>query len=561
MRSRRFKTEVEPGLKDFFSTVVLPLSGPRPTRWTRQESGAVDEADFEDVSELDPEWTKRRLFGRYCFDLGHHVTKASSMQVTKRTDQDWLESGAVYGHICSWGFFWGYWRRHHSKIIVRKPSRDICGLCYQFHLGHRTGSRTRNNLDIDDDASIESEDDNDVDEDGALMQARELETQRVVKEIKQHIEDAISMRALCQILMEAAKTATKLKYADDEMVITLVADYCQNMEMPFFGKDQPGDTYYYTPKTINLFGIVDCNSEKDILYAYAYGEDHGGKGGNNVASLLMKHLEDRGFLDGRKRKTLNIVMDNCAGQNKNNYVLRLAAYLVEKRYFEEVHFVFLVVGHTKNVADRLFNILKKLYRAQNIFTSGMMLKSMSHEHTIPQEVDWQVFKNWDKYLNRIYKAKMSSVKKWQMFSSTTARGLTKMSFKSSNVEGATTEEEDIKKRGVDGEKRNQILLEPPTPLYAVIPGLREIKQVELWSKYRPLVPKEYRDECCPMPCKEVIEREKNKKKEKGKLKRDEKKKKGKLEVAPLAAATESSDKELISPSSPSKRSRQSAELE
>jgi hypothetical protein len=64
-----------------------------------------------------------------------------------------------------------------------------------------------------------------------------------------------------------------------------------------------------------------------------------------------------------------------------------------------------------------------------------------------------------------------------------------------------------------------------------------------------------------MPCKEVIEREKNKKKEKGKLKRDEKKKKGKLEVAPLAAATESSDKELISPSSPSKRSRQSAELE
>jgi hypothetical protein len=31
------------------------------------------------------------------------------------------------------------------------------------------------------------------------------------------------------------------------------------MEMPFFGKDQPGEMCYYTPKTINQFGIMDCN--------------------------------------------------------------------------------------------------------------------------------------------------------------------------------------------------------------------------------------------------------------------------------------------------------------
>ena len=35
------------------------------------------------------------------------------------------------------------------------------------------------------------------------------------------------------------------------------------MEMPFFGKDQPSETYYYTPETINVFGIVDCNQEKE----------------------------------------------------------------------------------------------------------------------------------------------------------------------------------------------------------------------------------------------------------------------------------------------------------
>jgi hypothetical protein len=46
------------------------------------------------------------------------------------------------------------------------------------------------------------------------------------------------------------------------------------------------------------------------------------------------------------------------------------------------------------------------------------------------------------------------------------------------------------------------------------------------------MPKEYQDECCPMPCKELIEREKNKKKAKGKLKQDEKNEKGKPKVAP-----------------------------
>jgi hypothetical protein len=606
-RSRKFKLKVEPALIEFFETVVKPLSGPRPTRSTRQASGAIDVRDYEDTSELDPEWTKRRLFGRYCYDLGYAVSKGSVMVIKKRKDEDWLASDLEYGEVCSWAFFWGYWNCYYSKIVVRKPSKDICGLCYQFHLGNRAAQPSTPTvlvndpysveLDDNDDSSLIAADDNDEDDEDKdkgndddneelMLEEREQEIHEKATIIKQHIEDATSMRELCRKVVEEAKAATRDNVADSEMVITIVADYCQNMEMPFFGKDQPGDTYYYTPKTINMFGIVNCNAVKDILYAYGYGEEHGGKGGNNVASLLMKHLADRGLLDGVKRKTLNVVMDNCPGQNKNNFVLRLALYLTEKGYFSEVNFIFLVVGHTKNVADRLFNILKRLYRAQNIFTMGMLLQAMEHELTIPYVVDWHVFKNWDKYLNRIYKAKMSAVKKWQIFGSSSDLGLTKMSFRSSNVAEAETAEESLKKRGVTDDERNIILLEQPGPLYDTEPGLREIKQVELWSKYRPLVPQQYQDECCPRPAKEVIDREKNKKKAKGKLKRDEKKVKGKLKMAPstpiVAAATASasishhehdaaahqeltipgsSTNSITAPSSPSKRSREDAELE
>jgi hypothetical protein len=58
------------------------------------------------------------------------------------------------------------------------------------------------------------------------------------------------------------------------------------MEMPFFSKDQPGETYYYMLKSIILFGVVDCNPVKEVLYAYDHGEEHSGQGGKNVASLF-----------------------------------------------------------------------------------------------------------------------------------------------------------------------------------------------------------------------------------------------------------------------------------
>jgi hypothetical protein len=40
--------------------------------------------------ELDPEWTKRRLFGKYCFDLGYTVKQSASgaVKITARVDEE-----------------------------------------------------------------------------------------------------------------------------------------------------------------------------------------------------------------------------------------------------------------------------------------------------------------------------------------------------------------------------------------------------------------------------------------------------------------------------------------
>jgi hypothetical protein len=85
------------------------------------------------------------------------------------------------------------------------------------------------------------------------------------------------------------------------------------------------------------------------MLAYGYMEDKGSKGGNNVASLIIKALHDLDWIkeDGSTGKQLSIILDNCGGQNKNNFVLRLALWLVEWSYFKKVEIIFLYQGAYK----------------------------------------------------------------------------------------------------------------------------------------------------------------------------------------------------------------------
>ena len=184
-----------------------------------------------------------------------------------------------------------------------------------------------------------------------------------------------------------------------------MADYCQNLSLPHFGGEQPGDTYYFSPLFVYVFGVADVAGEKAKLRAYGYNEGDGAKGGNNVASLLMQALRDLGWLIAdRCGGRLSIIVDNCSGQNKNKMVLRLALYLVEQGYFKNVEFIFYIRGHTKNVCDRLFNLLKIRYHKSDIYTMEMLVDILNKMDDITFiHVSSDIFYNYDKMLDNFYK--------------------------------------------------------------------------------------------------------------------------------------------------------------
>jgi hypothetical protein len=96
-----------------------------------------------------------------------------------------------------------------------------------------------------------------------------------------------------------------------------------------------------------------------------------------------------------------------------------------------------------------------------------------------------------------------------------------MNFRTSNLADAETATAKMNLNSVGAEQRSELLTQQPATLFA--PDLREIKQVELYMKYRPLIPQMYRDELCPKPSDQVIENISKQKSQKGKKKRDDKK--------------------------------------
>jgi hypothetical protein len=80
-------------------------------------------------------------------------------------------------------------------------------------------------------------------------------------------------------------------HQDQEYVI--VCDYTQTLPLPHYGGEQPGEIYYFSSLTINIFGIVDLSLSPNKLKCYAYREFTARKGSNNLASLIMQDLYDK----------------------------------------------------------------------------------------------------------------------------------------------------------------------------------------------------------------------------------------------------------------------------
>jgi hypothetical protein len=230
------------------------------------------------------------------------------------------------------------------------------------------------------------------------------------------------------------------------------------------------------------------------MHAHVYHEGVEKKGANNVLSLIIKTLCQLNLFCDTVGGELNIVFDNCSGQNINKTVIRLAGWLNAIHYFKEVNFIFLVVGHTKNAADRLFNCLKNEYHLQNLFTFQDLVEALNRSPRVTVHPTSIVdFHDYDRLTQELYRLLLGNIKTNHIFSCTDD-GL-QMIIRKSNLVKHREFVVNLHKKGTwDGITRAKIadhlsnsVLQEPIPYV----GLNPYKAVEVFHKYRPVVPAEF----------------------------------------------------------------------
>jgi len=224
--------------------------------------------------------------------------------------------------------------KYFSHLIIRRPNADICPDCYIAANIIKFGTPGQNE-DDDDDDEYNEDDDNEAFPGSEMFWQSERENQNQIIKAGEHVIVAMRMRELFNSYINIARDHALTEIAHVLRTYLRIGDYCQKMEYPYLGAEQPADIYYMSAVTINCFGLIDptgtssVNSDnvkeyRHLLKAYVYDESVAGCGGNNVASLFIKDLHDGGLMDQSfgPGGYLIAAFDNCPGQNKNNHVLK-----------------------------------------------------------------------------------------------------------------------------------------------------------------------------------------------------------------------------------------------
>ena len=549
---------------------------PHASKQVRTATGMELREDDKQI-ELPSNYSKRGLYVDWCYNQGFRAKLCGASgygalkDYVQRDDMVQPAGFDVRKHICTYATFKLIWDKEFKDLVIKKSSHDTCGTCFRFsnllnglrrrEVAASTSMLREDRLQIgsfNDLGSSGEDSESHVENTSLCVTAPLLLSQRATLQLynpvnsinnvvcpndNNQLDNIVDARDtlitdMCKHVNEWKVQRELVLKCKHESVIdkkcgvqwpyrrdTFVGDYCQNFGLPHFGNEQPGETYYYSPLGVYVFGIVNYADEK--MNAYVYHEGEGAKGGNNVCSLVWKNLIDLGIIkewedSGKKPgRSLTLVFDNCGGQNKNHMVLRLPLWMVEIGLYKKVKIVFLIAGHTKNIADRLFKELKKDCHKSDIFDMVTLVKLMDGSEFVNCfKVSHETFEKWDMMLDKFYKRlETNTTNKNHVFSycgkdigAVLTERVTnclkeRQVLIKSRIKNWTPEKYLLRKDEIISFKRNAI---PKV-------GLKDIKAVELYKKFYPLIPFEFKQDflkMSPPPSLDIMEKvkaERNKK--------------------------------------------------
>ena len=230
------------------------------------------------------------------------------------------------------------------------------------------------------------------------------------------------------------------------------------------------------------------DGNEHLLTAYFNMEGDAKKGGNNVASMLIDYLHRKGLTDSNNTvKTINFVFNNCAGQNKNKMVLWVLFYIVQMKWALNAQAHFLIHGHTQNTCDQLFNLLKMEWRKHNVYTPKqleLLLEGASNCECV--RCGDGFIKDWSKLQDEFWHAPSGETLNNHIFhvNLDDPKSMFVQIYCDAPKKKLTLEKARADTNRLAG---MQLMVLP-------MPGIQDIKWVELYDKFWLLVPIDYHND-------------------------------------------------------------------
>lgn len=280
-------------------------------------------------------------------------------------------------------------------------------------------------------------------------------------------------------------------------------DFSQNLWLPQLA-DTPGQFYFLSLRSVNLFGIVDDGGVGSPLQMnMLYDQTTAGKSSSEVVSMLYHFLANLRNPSFASRRVF-FHSDNCVGQNKNSTMIQFFLWCIAIGMIDRIEFKFLLKGHTKFSPDGGFGLIKKHYRRENVYTIEQVANEIKKSTRVTERNDAIIlekkdFGDWKSALQKffIHLKGISSFSAF-IFDKKYPLGEVHVSkhgddkFQSFNLLNPDLEADEILR-----DNTFIMLHEKLSPLEQ--PQMQAKKQWDLYEKVRPYVPIEYQDIVCPKP--------------------------------------------------------------
>ena len=204
----------------------------------------------------------------------------------------------------------------------------------------------------------------------------------------------------------------------DSKVLHLTMDFAENVYLPYQHR-QASQRFFLTGLKFDLFGISNDSFPAQVIYGLTEGHWPNEKTANTVCSMLNHFLHTPAFVHGNKAAPLimRLTADNCTGQNKNRWIIWYLSFLTIIGRFDEIDLSFLVSGHTKNMCDARFALVKRSMRSKEALIPAHMHDIISCSSLVltgvkASEVGWY---NWKSFLEGFFCGTIKNINSYHFF--------------------------------------------------------------------------------------------------------------------------------------------------